>query len=60
MQELTKLSQKFSENVLDATKEFEKLVTDKKEIEGLPSTALGLAAKTAVSKVYQVEVDLYF
>jgi Zn-dependent oligopeptidase len=50
-QELEKLTQKFSENVLDATKKFEKLITDKKEIEGLPATALGLAAQTAVSKV---------
>ena len=50
-QELEKLSQKFSENVLDATKKFEKLITDKKEIDGLPATALGLAAQTAVSKV---------
>ncbi|CAN1342791.1 Organellar oligopeptidase A, chloroplastic/mitochondrial [Linum perenne] len=49
-QELERLSQKFDENVLDATKKFEKLVTDKKEIEGLPATALGLAAQTAVSK----------
>ncbi|KAJ4840424.1 hypothetical protein Tsubulata_009264 [Turnera subulata] len=49
-QELERLSQKFGENVLDATKKFEKLVTDKKEIEGLPATALGLAAQTAVSK----------
>jgi oligopeptidase A len=52
-QELAKLSRKFSENVLDATKKFEKLVTDKKEIEGLPSSALGLAAKTAVSKGHE-------
>ncbi|CAN0865062.1 Organellar oligopeptidase A, chloroplastic/mitochondrial [Linum grandiflorum] len=49
-QELERLSQKFDENVLDATKKFEKLVTDKKEIEGLPATALGLAAQTAVTK----------
>lgn len=52
-QELEKLSQKFSENVLDATKKFEKLITDKKEIEGLPATALGLAAQTAVSKGHE-------
>ncbi|RAL50590.1 hypothetical protein DM860_014532 [Cuscuta australis] len=52
-QELTKLSRKFGENVLDATKKFEKLVTDKKEIEGLPATALGLAAQTAVSKGHE-------
>lgn len=52
-QELQRLSQKFEENVLDATKKFEKIVTDKKEIEGLPATALGLAAQTAVSKGHE-------
>ncbi|KAK9749668.1 hypothetical protein RND81_02G142200 [Saponaria officinalis] len=52
-QELKKCSQKFGENVLDATKKFEKLVTDKKEIEGLPATALGLAAQTAASKGHE-------
>ncbi|XP_059624095.1 probable cytosolic oligopeptidase A [Cornus florida] len=52
-QELERLSQKFGENVLDATKKFEKLVTDKKEIEGLPATALALAAQTAVSKGHE-------
>lgn len=52
LQELERLSRKFDENVLDATKKFEKLITDKKEIEGLPATALGLAAQTAVSKVF--------
>ena len=50
-QELAKLSKRFGENVLDATKKFEKLITDKKEIEGLPATALGLAAQIASSKV---------
>ncbi|XP_058081927.1 organellar oligopeptidase A, chloroplastic/mitochondrial-like [Magnolia sinica] len=52
-QELEKLSQKFDENVLDATKKFEKVIMDKKEIEGLPATALGLAAKMAISKGYE-------
>ncbi|GFY86720.1 zincin-like metalloproteases family protein [Actinidia rufa] len=52
-QELTRLSQKFGENVLDATKKFEKLIIEKKEIEGLPATALGLAAQTAVSKGHE-------
>jgi len=51
---LQRLSQKFEENVLDATKKFEKLVTDKNEIEGLPATALGLAAQTAASKVFML------
>ncbi|KAM3363316.1 hypothetical protein P3S68_018170 [Capsicum galapagoense] len=52
-QDLAKLSQKFEENVLDSTKKFEKLITAKKDIEGLPATALGLAAQTAVSKGYE-------
>ncbi|KAG9140890.1 hypothetical protein Leryth_010425 [Lithospermum erythrorhizon] len=49
-QDLAKLSRKFGENVLDSTKKFEKLITDKNDIDGLPATALGLAAQTAVSK----------
>ncbi|KAL0672507.1 hypothetical protein Bca4012_000487 [Brassica carinata] len=52
-QELEKLSHKFSENVLDATKKFEKLITDKKDIEGLPPSALGLFAQAAVSKGHE-------
>ncbi|GMI68734.1 thimet metalloendopeptidase 2 [Hibiscus trionum] len=52
-QELERLAHKFSENVLDATKKFEKLITDKKEIDGLPATALGLAAQSAVSKGHE-------
>ncbi|KAK9949303.1 hypothetical protein M0R45_004835 [Rubus argutus] len=52
-QELERLSQKFGENVLDATKKFEKLITDKNEIDGFPATALGLAAQTAVSKGHE-------
>ncbi|KAH9300446.1 hypothetical protein KI387_012029, partial [Taxus chinensis] len=52
-QELEKLSLKFGENVLDATKRFEKLITDKKDIEGLPPTALGLAAQSAKSKGHE-------
>ncbi|KAJ0771041.1 putative oligopeptidase A [Helianthus annuus] len=52
-QELIKLSRKFEENVFDATKKFEKLITNKKEIEGLPFTALGLAAQTASSKGHE-------
>jgi Zn-dependent oligopeptidase len=57
---LEKISQKFGENVLDATKKFEKLIIDKKEIEGLPATALGLAAQTAVSKVFLAEIHLFW
>ena len=41
------LSTKFSNNVLDATKAFKLKLTDKKDVEGLPSSALGLMAQTA-------------
>ncbi|KAL3525532.1 hypothetical protein ACH5RR_013904 [Cinchona calisaya] len=51
--ELAKLSQKFEENVLDATKNFEKVITDKNDIEGLPASALGLGAQTAITKGHQ-------
>ncbi|KAL3614359.1 hypothetical protein CASFOL_042433 [Castilleja foliolosa] len=51
-QESEKLAQKFEENILDATKNYEKVVVDKKEIEGLPFTTLALAAETAISKGY--------
>nr|XP_023876188.1 organellar oligopeptidase A, chloroplastic/mitochondrial-like [Quercus suber]POE81534.1 putative cytosolic oligopeptidase a [Quercus suber] len=52
-QELEKLAQKFEENVLDATKKYEKLVTDKKDIEGMPTTALAMAAQKAIAKGYE-------
>ncbi|KAF3621074.1 putative MADS-box transcription factor 27-like [Capsicum annuum] len=52
-QDLAKLSQKFEENVLDSTKKFAKLITANKDIDGLPATALGLAAQTAVSKGHE-------
>ncbi|KAL2511163.1 putative cytosolic oligopeptidase A [Abeliophyllum distichum] len=50
--ELAKLSQKFEENILDATKMFEKIISDKNEVEGLPLTALTVAAEMAVLKGY--------
>ncbi|XP_047308624.1 organellar oligopeptidase A, chloroplastic/mitochondrial-like [Impatiens glandulifera] len=51
-QELEKLSQKFEENILDATKKYEKLILDEKEIEGLPAISRAIAAESAVSKGY--------
>ena len=44
-EELSQLSTKFSNNVLDATKAFRKLVTDKDVVAGLPRSALALAAQ---------------
>ncbi|MGV2826950.1 M3 family metallopeptidase [Myxosarcina sp. GI1(2024)] len=45
--ELAELSTKFSNNVLDATKAFKLKLTDKKDVEGLPESALNLMAQTA-------------
>ncbi len=45
--ELAELSTKFSNNVLDATKAFKLKLTDKKDVDGLPDSALGLMAQTA-------------
>ena len=45
--ELSKLSTKFSNNVLDATKAFKKLILEKALVDGLPESALGLAAQQA-------------
>lgn len=49
-QELSQLSTKFSNNLLDATKAFKKVLTDKKEVEGLPASALAGAAQKAVAE----------
>ena len=46
-QELSKLSTGFTNNLLDATKKFKKLVTDKADVAGLPESALSLAAQQA-------------
>lgn len=46
-QDLAQLSTKFSNNVLDGTKAFKKLITSKEEVDGLPPTALALAAQQA-------------
>lgn len=46
-QELSKLSTDFSNNLLDATKAYKKLLTEKKDVEGLPDSALALAAQQA-------------
>lgn len=48
--ELSALSTEFSNNVLDATKAFEHLCTDKSEVGGLPKSALEQAAQTAQTR----------
>ncbi|KAL8515877.1 hypothetical protein ACS0TY_014541 [Phlomoides rotata] len=56
-QELEKLALKFEENILDATKIFEKVITDKNEIKGLPLTTLAIAAEAAILKGYKNATD---
>ncbi|CAL8464147.1 g3682 [Coccomyxa elongata] len=46
-QELSQISTKFSNNLLDATKAFKKLVNDKTDVDGLPASALALGAQQA-------------
>lgn len=49
-EELSKLSTEFSNNVLDATKAFKKLITDVAHVKGLPPSALALAAQQVSSR----------
>ncbi len=47
MQELSRLTSKFSENILDATQAWTKLVTDEQALSGLPESARALARQAA-------------
>lgn len=55
-QDLAQLSTKFSNNVLDATKAYKKLITDKADIDGLPASALALAAQQAKTEGHESAV----
>ncbi len=46
-QKLSKLTSKFSENVLDCTNQWEKMITDETLLAGLPESALALAKQSA-------------
>ena len=48
--ELTKLTTKFSENVLDSTNAFELIIADEAQLAGLPPSALAAARQSAESK----------
>ncbi|HKW97825.1 MAG TPA: M3 family metallopeptidase [Bryobacteraceae bacterium] len=48
--ELTKLTTKFAENVLDSTNEFELIVTEEAKLAGLPPTAVAAARASAEAK----------
>lgn len=45
--ELSRVTNKFQENLLDATNVWSKLVTDKEQLSGLPESAMELAGQTA-------------
>ncbi len=49
-QRLSELSSQFSENVLDATQAWSKLITDEAELAGLPESALAQAKQMAQAK----------
>ncbi len=48
--ELSKLTTKFSENVLDSTNAFELVLADEKQLAGLPPSAVSAARQSAASK----------
>ncbi|HWD00803.1 MAG TPA: M3 family metallopeptidase [Candidatus Sulfopaludibacter sp.] len=48
--ELTKLTTKFAENVLDSTNGFELVITDAGQLAGLPPTAIATARESAARK----------
>ncbi len=48
--ELSKLTIRFSENVLDSTNEFELVITDQSKLAGLPESAIAMARASAASK----------
>lgn len=45
--QLSELSNKFSRNVLDATQDWQKSISDQKELAGLPKSALDMASQLA-------------
>lgn len=53
--ELSQLTQKFSENVLDSTHAWELLVTDSNRLEGIPESARESARLSALEKGYGTE-----
>ncbi|NNG12022.1 MAG: oligopeptidase A [Halobacteria archaeon] len=65
MQELSQLTSKFSDNVLDATNDWHKQVADESLLGGLPETAVSLARQTAKQRgldgyVFTLEFPSYY
>ena len=49
-QQLSKLTSKYEENILDATQAWSKNITDEKQLAGLPDSALAMAKQAAEAK----------
>lgn len=49
-QQLSKLTSKYEENVLDATQAWSKHITDEKQLAGLPDSAMAMAKQAAEAK----------
>lgn len=49
-QRLSQLTSKFGENVLDATNQWERLITDESQLAGLPDSAKAMAKQTAAQR----------
>jgi len=65
MQELSNLTSKFEENVLDATHGWEKYISDESQLAGLPETAIALARQSAKKEgksgwLFSLEFPSYF
>lgn len=54
-EELAQLAPKFSENVLKDTNAFELVITDKKDLSGLPESAIAAAREEAIDRGYKKE-----
>ena len=52
-QQLSRLTSKYEENVLDATQAWSKHITDKKLLSGLPESALAMAKQAAEAKALE-------
>ena len=52
-QQLSKLTQKYSENCLDATNAWERVVTSEESLSGLPESALAAARQSALEKGHE-------
>ena len=56
-EELAKITQKFSENVLDSTNAWDLIIYDERKLKGLPGSAMDAARQSARDKLEQKEGD---